>query len=67
MSQRDTKTAHEKFDPSAMDVDAFGKGGKGDSKGKGYGRSDMMDGKAGGQKGAGGRGGKSDGKRQSQE
>eukprot|EP00959_Pyramimonas_sp_CCMP1952_P183127 3828936-Pyramimonas_sp.AAC.1 len=62
MSQRDTKTAQKKFDPNAMDVDAFGKGGKGDSKGKGYGRSDMKGGKAGGQKGVGGRGGKSDGK-----
>ncbi|CAK0851242.1 unnamed protein product [Prorocentrum cordatum] len=62
MSQRDTKTAQKKFDPNAMGVDAFGKGGKGDSKGKGYGRSDMKGGKAGGQRGAGGRGGKSDGK-----
>ncbi|CAK0826406.1 unnamed protein product, partial [Prorocentrum cordatum] len=62
MSQRDRKTAQKKFDPNAMDVDAVGKGGKGDSKGKGYGRSDMKGGKAGGQKGAGGRGGKSDGK-----
>eukprot|EP00959_Pyramimonas_sp_CCMP1952_P139075 2911387-Pyramimonas_sp.AAC.1 len=34
-SQRDTKTAKNKFGPNAMDVDAFGKAGKGNARGKG--------------------------------
>ncbi|CAK0848099.1 unnamed protein product, partial [Prorocentrum cordatum] len=49
MTQRDPRVTKKKFDPNAMDVDAFDKGGKGDSKGKGFGgKSD--------QKGSGGKG-----------
>ncbi|CAK0836789.1 unnamed protein product, partial [Prorocentrum cordatum] len=69
MMQRDPRVTKKKFDPNAMDVDAFDKGGKGDSKGKGFGgKSDQKGsgGKSSSQRSAwqssGGKGGKGDGK-----
>ncbi|CAK0819502.1 unnamed protein product [Prorocentrum cordatum] len=69
MMQRDPRLTKKKFDPNAMDVDAFDKGGKGDSKGKGFGgKSDQKGsgGKSSSQRSAwqssGGKGGKGDGK-----
>ncbi|CAK0910250.1 unnamed protein product, partial [Prorocentrum cordatum] len=69
MMQRDPRVTKKKFDPNAMGVDAFDKGGKGDSKGKGFGgKSDQKGsgGKSSSQRSArqssGGKGGKGDGK-----